>query len=151
MTAYPPLEDILPHGAPMILLDCVEDDSEGGIACVVKLKEQSPFVDNGTVPAIVATEYMAQCIAAYAGLKAHGQGVPVRVGYVVGAQTIRLLVDEFHVGDELHVNVQRVWGDDALGKFECSVRSGGRVVASAALTVFQGTIKAEADGEDAIP
>ena len=148
---YPPLEDILPHRAPMILLDRVEDDAEGGITCIVNLKEQSPFVENGTVPAIVATEYMAQCIAAYAGLKAHGQGAPIRVGYVIGAQTIRFSVDEFHVGDELQVRVQRVWGDDALGKFECSVRSGGQVVASAALTVFQGDINAEDHREGPIP
>ena len=148
---YPPLEDILPHRAPMILLDCVEDDAEGGITCIVNLKEQSPFVENGTVSAIVATEYMAQCIAAYAGLKAHGQGAPIRVGYVIGAQTIRFSVDEFHVGDELQVRVQRVWGDDALGKFECSVRSGGQVVASAVLTVFQGDINANDHREGPTP
>lgn len=148
---YPPLEDILPHAAPMILLDCVEEDAEAGITCMVKLKDRSPFAMNGTVPAIIATEYMAQSIAAYVGLKAHGQGTPIRVGYVIGAQIIRFSVDEFHVGDELHVKVQRVWGDDTLGKFECNVRSGGQVVASAALTVFQGDINAEGHGKGATP
>ena len=140
MTRYPPLEDLLPHRAPMILLDRVEDDAEESITCAVTLSDESTFVENGSVPAVVATEYMAQCVATFAGLKAFRQGGDVRVGYVIGARLIELAVDAFHVGEKLVVEVHRVWGDDALGTFDCTVDSDGRRVASATLTVYQGEI-----------
>ncbi len=57
---------------------------------------------------------------------------------MIGARTIDLMVDEFGVGEELIVKAQHVWGDDTLGKFDCRVESGGRCVAAAVLTVFQG-------------
>ena len=124
MTKYPPLEDLLPHRAPMILLDRVEDDAAESITCGLTLREESAFVENGSVPAVVATEYMAQCVATYAGLKASRRGGEVRVGYVIGARLIELAVDAFHVGENLVVEVRRVWGDDVLGTFDCTVDSG---------------------------
>ena len=138
MTEYPELEAILPHRAPMILLDHVQDDAEGSLTCKVTLRPESPFVENGSVAAVVATEYMAQCVAAYAGLKAVRRGEPVRTGYVIGARTIDFAIDAFSVGEELIVKVHHVWGDDILGNFQCTVESNGRQVASAVLTVFQG-------------
>ena len=88
--------------------------------------------------AVVATEYMAQCVAAYAGLQAIRRGDAIRTGYIIGARSIDLAVDNFSVGEELIVRAQYIWGDDILGKFECSVDAGGSRAASATLTVFQG-------------
>ena len=147
MTRYPPLEDLLPHRAPMILLDRVEDDAAESITCGVTLRDESTFVENGSVPAVVATEYMAQCVATFAGLKASRQGGEVRVGYVIGARLIEFAVDAFHVGENLVVEAHRVWGDDILGTFECTVSCGGRRMASAILTVYQGDIDSAAIGQ----
>ena len=137
---YPPLEQVLPHRAPMILLDRIEDSAEGMAVCSVTLRSDSPFVEQGSVPAVVATEYMAQCVAVYAGLKARRRGEGVRVGYLIGARSIEMAVDAFHVGDRLLVTARHVWGDDALGKFECRVAAEGRRVARATLSVFQGDL-----------
>ena len=147
MTRYPPLEDLLPHRAPMILLDRVEDDAAESITCGVTLRDESPFVENGSVPAVVATEYMAQCVATFAGLKASRHGDEVRVGYVIGARLIEFAVDTIHVGENLVVEARRVWGDDILGTFECTVDSAGRRVASAILTVYQGDIDSAEVGQ----
>ena len=138
MTGYPGLESLLPHRPPMILLDRVLDDGDGTITCEVRLRPDSPFVENGSVAAVVATEYMAQCVAAYAGLQAFRRADAIRTGYVIGARSIDLSLDEFGVGEELIVRAQHIWGDDILGKFECSVDAGGCRAASAILTVFQG-------------
>ena len=140
MLTYPPLEALLPHRAPMILLDGVHDDTEQAITCKVTLRDTSPFVENGRVPAVVALEYMAQCVAAYAGLKAFREGTPVRLGYVIGARVVELAEDQFGVGEELFVSANRVWGDDLVGNFECRVDSRRRRVATAVLSVFQGVI-----------
>jgi len=147
LTKYPPLENLLPHRAPMILLDRVEDDAAESITCGVTLRDESAFVENGSVPAVVATEYMAQCVATFAGLSASRQGGAVRFGYIIGARLIALAVDAFHVGEELVVKARRVWGDDVLGTFECSVDSGERRVASATLTVYQGDIDSAVAGQ----
>ncbi len=140
MTRYPPLAEILPHNPPMILLDRVEEASDEEATCSLTLAPGSPFVEQGSVPAVVATEYMAQSVAAYAGVKAHRKGDPVRAGYVIGAQTIDLAVDSFWVAQTLVIHARRIWGDDSLGKFECSVTCDGDRVAEAVLTVFQGDI-----------
>ena len=137
LSGYPAIEAILPHRAPMILLDRVEEDSPDSIACSVTPHEASPFAEHGSVPAVVATEYMAQCVAAYAGLKAFRRGEPIRIGYLIGARTIEFSVDRFPLECRLLVRARRTWGDDALGRFDCSVERNGDRVASAVLTVLQ--------------
>ncbi len=124
----------------MILLDEVHDDTEGSITCKVTLHADSPFVEDRRVSAVVAVEYMAQCVAAYAGLAAFRQGKPVRIGYVIGARLVEFSVDAYTVGQELLIRASKVWGDDALGNFECSVDAGGRRVATGVLTVYQGDL-----------
>lgn len=138
MKKYPSIEALLPHRPPMILLDEVRDDAEGAITCSVKLHAGSPFVENGSVEGFVAVEYMAQCVATYAGLKAYRRDDPIRVGYIIGARSVDIAVDSFAVGDTLIVKAGLVWGDDELGKFECTVDSNGQRVAAGVLTVFQG-------------
>ncbi len=139
--AYPPIEAILPHRAPMILLDRVEDDAAGYLRCSVTLRDDSPFVENGAASSVVATEYMAQSVAAYSGLKAVRRGDPVRIGYLLGTRSIELAVATFKVAEKLTVEVRHVWGDDAFGQFNCTVHSGDRQVAAAVLNVFQGDIE----------
>ncbi len=141
LSSYPPIEAILPHRAPMILLDRVEDDGEGRLCCSVRLREDSPFVDDGRVSPVVAAEYMAQCVAAYSGLKAVRRGDPVRIGYLLGTRSLDLAVAAFEVGEKLIVEVRHVWGDATLGQFDCTVRSAGRQVAAAVLNVFEGDIE----------
>ena len=60
---------------------------------------------------------------------------------------IDLAVDVFRVGEDLVVKARRDWGDDILGRFDCSVDSGGRRVASAILTVYQGDIDSAEAGQ----
>ena len=138
MSEFPPLWQVLPHDPPMILIDRIEEAGAETVTCTVTLRPDSPFVENGWVSAVVATEYMAQTVAAWAGLQARQKGKPVRTGYVIGARRIRLEVDSFRPGDKLTVKARRVWGDDILGQFECSVESRGERVAVASLSVFQG-------------
>jgi predicted hotdog family 3-hydroxylacyl-ACP dehydratase len=105
------------------------------------LRDDSPFVEAGRVSPMLAVEYMAQCVAACAGLQGHANGKPVRVGYLVGAREITLPPEPFRVGDVLRVRAQHVWGDDVLGNFRCSVERGGEVVAQATLNVYRGDLE----------
>lgn len=138
MKKYPAIQELLPHREPMILLDEVRDATEASITCSVELRPGSSFVENGSVQAFVTVEYMAQCVATYAGLKAYRRGDRVQTGYLIGVSTVDLAVDQIDVGELLIVRANHIWGDDSLGKFECTVDSNGLRVAAGVLTVFQG-------------
>lgn len=139
MTAFPPIADLLPHSGAMVLLDEVVEHAEGRIVTRVRLHAASLFAEGGRIPALVAIEYMAQTIGAYAGLRAVAAGQPVRIGYLLGTRDLSLGLDAFDAGDELVVEARHVWGDEQLGSFECVVSRGGRAVASALVNVYQGS------------
>ena len=136
MSAFPPPAVLLPHSAPMILLDELISFSGEKATGRVILREDSPLVEDGRVSALVAIEYMAQSIGLLTGVIAHARKHPIQVGYLLGTRTLELGVDHFSVGDELLVDVERLFGEDELGVFQCAVRRGGEVVASATLNVF---------------
>lgn len=136
--AFPPVVELLPHRGRMLLLDEVVASGPGFTACRVVIRPDSSFVEGGRVPGLVAIEYMAQTVAAYAGLEARGQGRPVRIGYLLGTRELSLEIDEFQVGDDLLIEVHHQFGDELIGAFDCTVRCRGRIVASGCLTVYQG-------------
>jgi len=124
----------------MLLLDEIRDESEGCLVCAATPRETTPFAGEGGVPAIVTLEYMAQTVAAYAGLRAHRDSRPVRLGYIIGVRTMSLAVPTLPLGEELLVFARKIWGEDELGSFECSVNTPSGPIAEALLTVFQGDL-----------
>lgn len=131
------MHELLPHADPMILVDEVIEDGPDFVRCRVRIGEASPFFRDGRVPAVVAIEYMAQTIGAYAGLRARSAGLPVRVGYLLGTRELALDTDGFAAGDELIVEAREVWTDPPLAVFACRVERGGLPVATASLNVYQ--------------
>lgn len=112
--------------------------------CRVSLTEDSSFMRDRRVAAVVAIEYLAQCVAAYATLYPSGpvasavQASKPRIGYLVGVRRLDLMAEYFVPGDELMVTVKHVWGGAEGAQFEGLVKRAGAVVASATLTVFHG-------------
>lgn len=140
MTAFPAIAEVLPHSAPMILLDeIVECDGER-IRCRATLRSDSVFVAAGRVRAIVSLEYMAQAAAALAGMRGRTIGAAPRIGYVIGAREMTLGVDQFEIGDELLVDAEEVWGDERMSSFRCRVSRDGRCVAEASLNFYLGAL-----------
>jgi predicted hotdog family 3-hydroxylacyl-ACP dehydratase len=122
----------------MVLIDEVLEAAEDRVVARVTLRATSPFVEDGRVPAIVAIEYMAQTIGAFAGLRARAAGGSPRIGFLLGTREMALEVDAFAVGDELTIEARHVFGDERLGSFRCEVRCGGSTLASAQLNVYEG-------------
>ena len=137
---FPSVAELLPHDPPMILIDEVCAWTEPIVRCRVKLREGSPFVRGGRAHAVVTLEYMAQTVGAYVGLWSRKRGEPIRIGYLLGARDVALEVDALDVGDEIIIEVQRVWGNDELGSFECKVERAGVPIASATLNVYRGDV-----------
>jgi predicted hotdog family 3-hydroxylacyl-ACP dehydratase len=124
----------------MILLDAIVAHGAGSIRCRATIRSDSPFVAAGRVRAIVSLEYMAQAVAAFAGMRGRTIGAPPRIGYVIGAREMTMEVDQFEIGDELVVDAEEVWGDERMSSFRCRVFRDGRCVAGANLNFYLGAL-----------
>jgi len=136
--SYPAVEELLPHKAPMVLLDRILSWDGATARCGLRVREGAPFVVDGKARAAVALEYMAQCVGVCTALRSLERGEPLRMGYLVGARTMTLAVDRFDVGDELVVAATEEADGDELGLFACETERGGSVVVSATLSVYRG-------------
>lgn len=137
---YPDIADLVPHAGPMVLLGRVLDASEQHLCAEVRISAASVFASADGVGAWVGIEYMAQAIAAHAGLLARERGEPVRVGFLLGARRYHCEQVQFALGSVLHVHVQHVLqGENGLAAFECRIADGaaGADLATATITVFQ--------------
>jgi predicted hotdog family 3-hydroxylacyl-ACP dehydratase len=133
----PPIQELVPHAHPMILVDRMLSYAPGHAVCEVVLRPDSPFVEEGRVRALVAVEYMAQSVAAYAGMRSRQKGEKPALGFLLGSRDLKLAVDHLRAGDALRVDVEHVFGDDQLGSFKCKVERGAETVAEALLSVYQ--------------
>lgn len=133
------LETLLPHRAPMILLDAVIGYDESFACARVRINWQSAFFDPvlDGVPAWVGMEYMAQAIGIWAGHQQLSRGLPVQVGFLLGSRQYRCNVPVFAPGQELRVTARPVYCDDSgLGAFDCRIEGDG-ILASAQIKAFR--------------
>lgn len=116
--AFPPVADVLPHAGRMVLLTRIVDHAEESTTCRVDAGPDAPFREpSGLVPAYVGVEYLAQCIAAHAGLRARARGEPVKPGLLLGSRRIDFRTDGFRAGQALLVSATRVWGERQMAVF----------------------------------
>jgi len=120
---FPPIAEVLPHAGRMVLLARILDHAEGFTTCGVEIMADSPFLDpDGAIPPWVGLEYMTQCIAAHAGLRARARGEPIKPGFFIGSRRVDFRTDGFRVGQTLSVTANHVWGDKELASFACVLR-----------------------------
>ncbi len=136
MSPYPPPAELLPHRGRAVLLDEVVEADDVRVVCRVVVREGSPFVEEGTVPAVIVLEYMAQAIGAQAGLRAREAGEAPRVGFLLGTRDLTLPPGGFAVGEELLIEATRIFGDESIGSFDCKVTRRGVAVAAGTLNVY---------------
>jgi predicted hotdog family 3-hydroxylacyl-ACP dehydratase len=132
------LEVLLPHRAPMLLLERVVAFSNDGIECVVKTND-TPFSRGGTIDIVVATEWMAQAVGAYVGATRQAKGESPRIGFIIGSRRLDFHVNRVALGADLRVHVRPVWIDRGNGSFQCRVEEfgSGRILAEGSLTVHE--------------
>ena len=136
---FPELEELLPHGAGMLLLSRVVDHAATHTTCAVDPGGGGPFRrPDGSLPSWVGLEYMAQCAAAHGGLGSRARGEAPRPGLFLGSRRARFEVDAFRADQVLRVTARHRRGELGLVAFECEVRDAAddRRLAEARLNVY---------------
>lgn len=136
------IDEVVPHAGLMSLLDRVVDFEDDRLQAEVVIGPDTLFADEKGVPAWVGIEYMAQAIAAYAGVQRRLKGLEVKVGFLVGSRRYESSQPHFPLGSRLSIEVTREFqADNGLGVFSCAIRGEGpegeQISADAALNVFQ--------------
>jgi len=131
-----PVSELVPHDPPMVLLDRVLVFEESTLVAEVMIRTDSMFCDGDGVPGWVGLEYMAQAIAAHAGLQARQRGEPPSIGYLLGTRSYLCEAATFPVGEKLTVHVEALFVEAGLGSFACRIET-DRLLAKATVNVYQ--------------
>jgi len=131
------ISELTPHATPMLLLDSYLDAGDDYLVSQLTVRDDDLFDEDGSVPAYLGLEYMAQTIAAFSGYQAHLRGDAVKLGFLLGTRRFNTNVSRMPCGENLTVTVNRaVQGESGLAAFECSVIGGG-IEQTATLSVYE--------------
>lgn len=138
MTDFPLVADLLPHNAPMILLDKLVFADEEKTHCQVFITEKSPFYNEEIqgVDAWVGIEYMAQATAAWSGHRSFLKKEAPQIGFLLGTRRYSCEVSAFEKGQCLSVYTERLLENEGMGAVACSIVCEGKTLATAQLNVF---------------
>ncbi len=133
-----PIAELLPHAGDMILLDGVERFDDDSVETVLHVRADGLLnTADGSLPAWIGVEIMAQSVAAFAGCHARQAGQPVELGFLLGTRSYQCNVEAFPAGADLRVRTHRSLQDDnGMGVFECHLDGPG-IHAEARLNVFR--------------
>jgi predicted hotdog family 3-hydroxylacyl-ACP dehydratase len=141
MSDLPAIEKLVPHAAPMLLLDTLVESGDDYLICELMVRSDGLFDTVGRVPAWLGIEYMAQTVAAYSGLQAHQRGEQIKLGFLLGSRRFETNVEDFACGDILRVTVKPiVHGSSGMGAFECTVE-GHKARQVATLAVYEPAVQ----------
>jgi predicted hotdog family 3-hydroxylacyl-ACP dehydratase len=132
-------DEVVPHKPPMSLLGRVIAHDADSTVCEVRIDADTLFLEEGRVESWVGLEYMAQAVAAHAGMVSRSRGEPPEIGFWLGTRLADFFTDGYPLGQTLHVTVRHVWGEGELFSFDCSIADAadGRSLAAAQLNVFR--------------
>jgi predicted hotdog family 3-hydroxylacyl-ACP dehydratase len=120
----------------MILLDKILEFDEHSLSAELVVRDDALLGNNKKVPAWVGIEYMAQTIAAYAGIQSKKLGEPINLGFLLGTRRYTSNIDSFDIGTVLTIKITRIINDDKLGVFDCKIYGSG-IEVNANLNVYQ--------------
>lgn len=137
-----PVETLVPHSPPMVLIDEILSYYETGLIAAVDIHEQCRFYSAQArgVPSWAGIEYMAQAISAWAGINAKRQGREIELGFLLGSRKMKLPETVFKSGQRYQVYVRELVRDPSgLASFDCRIAAGEQDCASARVNVYEGS------------
>lgn len=140
MNPFPPIEELLPHRGNMLLLEqMLVADDDSAICCAAPDSGAWYAQADGSMPAWIGIELMAQTIAAHAAFVARLSGKPPRPGVLLGTRAYKAEESFFPAGAALHIEARLSYRDvSGLGAYDCRIADeSGKLLASAAITVYE--------------
>lgn len=133
-----PVNQVLPHSGDAILIDEILSFDDESLTARARIKPSGLFNQpDGSLPAWVGLEIMAQAVAAWAGCQARRDRTPVKLGFLVGTRRYECSVPAFAPGLELTIGLRCSFKDESgIGSFECEMRDAHKTVASARLNAY---------------
>ncbi|MFH0257559.1 hotdog family protein [Vibrio rumoiensis] len=137
-SSLPDIKDLVPHAAPMILVDKLISVDEQTIHTQVMIKTDELFfnAEAQSVPGYVGIEYMAQSIAAWSGFQAWQKGQVPSVGFLLGSRRYQSECSEFPLGETLDIHAEQVMENNGMAVFQCRIEIQGQEMANAQLNAF---------------
>ena len=137
-------EAYLPHDAPMMLLESIENVTDDMAVCRVAIDRQSvlaPFLNaDGDLPGWYALELMAQTVGVWSGWHRQQQGqTSLALGMVLGARELVCAAGSLPGGKTLSISVKLLMQDERFGSFEGTIMVDDDVLASGRVNTFQPT------------
>lgn len=131
------VDRLLPHAAPMLLIDSVTGSSEDAAETEVTLRQDHILAQPEGIPAHIGIELMAQSCGCHIGIKAMQRNEPIRPGFLLGTRRYDAAADWLLPGDRLRVHARVVFLEDTMGVYDCTLHRNGSPFATAQLTVYQ--------------
>ncbi|MGI2259715.1 hotdog family protein [Shewanella sp. GXUN23E] len=134
----PPVAELIPHQAPMILIDKVLSAGEEHVHCQLEVTQAHTFFDHDsqTIPAWVGIELMAQTVATWSGYRARQAGSLPPIGFLLGSRRYHSDVSAFALGQILDIRAERLMEDNGMAVFSCRIESQGQQLAVSQLNAF---------------
>lgn len=132
------IEDVVPHRGSMLLVDRLLHADDDCARVEIALRPDSMFMQEGAVPCYIGLEYMAQAVAAWAGVRARVRNGPPPSGYLLGTRRYDASVPSYPAGAVLQAEARvELIHDNGMAVFNCTVQQGENVWARAQIMVYQ--------------
>lgn len=139
MSAFPAVSELVPHVAPMLVLDRLVEWEPGRARAEATVRASTSLAWRGHIRGSALLEYMAQAVAACLGYEAYQGGEGVRVGMVIACRSFEAHCARIECGERLTISVERVRGSDFVSHFDGEVRGeDDEVLATSTMTLVHG-------------
>ena len=135
-----PIVELIPHSPPMVLINNILNYQEASLLADISITENCKFYESAIqgVPSWAGIEYMAQTIAAFAGIQAKMINEPVKLGFLLGTRKYNIYQQSFQVGETYQIYVEQLYLDSSgLASFDCHISNQQDKIVQARLNVFE--------------
>ena len=137
-TAEISLDELVAHRPPMRFIHRVLSISDGEAVVEATVGPDNPlFIPGRGLPAYAGVEMMAQAIAAIDGMKRKLEGLPPKIGFLLGCRRYSVDRVAFEENLRLKITATMVFSDGEMFAFECRIEgAGGEAIAHANMNVY---------------
>ncbi|WP_087019020.1 hypothetical protein [Thaumasiovibrio subtropicus] len=137
-STFPDIDQLLPHEAPMVMLDGLVAVSDKGATCEAFVGSDNLYFDatQQHIPAWIGLEMMAQAVAAKAGYRSWLEGLPPSQGMLLGTRRYTTYCTGFKQGSRLEVLVSEQADLGEMVRYSGKISCNGKLLAECGMNLF---------------